>query len=241
MYYGERPPLVTVSKSGTEYHTTVNYSIEESGEGFEVKSVTVVTDAPLSEEHYSMLVTALIRIRYTAEDEFAVARQCLSEAAEYVAYNKFVEKCKEVACSVLEMAYSPDYNPTMAEVMTQLLTLLKGNVSELDDAAALEVPALFDPWSPGIDVGAGERRYFGGKLYKCLQPHKTQSDWAPDATPALWTEVSADEWPEWKQPTGAHDAYNTGDRVSYGGKHYTSTIDGNIWAPDAYPAGWSEE
>lgn len=47
-----------------------------------------------------------------------------------------------------------------------------------------------------------------------------------------------EEWPEWVQPTGAHDAYNTGDKVSFNGKHYTSKIDGNTWSPEAYPDGW---
>lgn len=47
-----------------------------------------------------------------------------------------------------------------------------------------------------------------------------------------------DEWPAWVQPTGAHNCYNIGDKVTYNGKHYTSTIDGNVWSPDAYPAGW---
>lgn len=47
-----------------------------------------------------------------------------------------------------------------------------------------------------------------------------------------------EEWPQWVQPTGAHDAYQTGDKVTYNGKHYQSTINGNVWSPDAYPAGW---
>ena len=47
---------------------------------------------------------------------------------------------------------------------------------------------------------------------------------------------SIDEYPEWVQPTGAHDAYNTGDKVSYNGKHYVCTIDANTYAPDVY--GW---
>ena len=46
------------------------------------------------------------------------------------------------------------------------------------------------------------------------------------------------EWPEWVQPTGAHDAYQTGDKVTYNGQHYVSKIDGNVWSPDAYPPGW---
>lgn len=44
--------------------------------------------------------------------------------------------------------------------------------------------------------------------------------------------------PEWKQPSGAQDAYKTGDKVTYNGKVYMSKIDGNVWAPDAYPQGW---
>lgn len=47
-----------------------------------------------------------------------------------------------------------------------------------------------------------------------------------------------EEWPAWVQPTGAHDCYNTGDKVTYNGQHYVSKIDGNVWSPDAYPAGW---
>lgn len=47
-----------------------------------------------------------------------------------------------------------------------------------------------------------------------------------------------DEWPEWVQPTGAHNAYSNVDKITYNGKHYISTMDGNVWSPDAYPAGW---
>ena len=46
--------------------------------------------------------------------------------------------------------------------------------------------------------------------------------------------------PEWVQPTGAHDAYQTGDKVRYKGHVYVSLIDGNVWSPEAYPQGWQE-
>jgi hypothetical protein len=49
------------------------------------------------------------------------------------------------------------------------------------------------------------------------------------------------EWPEWRQPTGSEDAYNTGDKVTFEGAHYVSLIDGNIWSPTAYPAGWERQ
>jgi hypothetical protein len=50
-----------------------------------------------------------------------------------------------------------------------------------------------------------------------------------------------DKWPEYKQPTGAHDAYHVGDKITYNGKHYTCLMDGCVWTPDAYPQGWREE
>lgn len=49
----------------------------------------------------------------------------------------------------------------------------------------------------------------------------------------------ADEYLTWVQPTGAHDAYNTGDKMTYtDGKRYVCQMDGCVWGPDAYPAGW---
>lgn len=48
----------------------------------------------------------------------------------------------------------------------------------------------------------------------------------------------ADEWPEYVQPTGAHDAYKVGDKITYNGQHYICKMDGCVWTPDAYPAGW---
>ncbi len=46
---------------------------------------------------------------------------------------------------------------------------------------------------------------------------------------------------EFKQPTGAHDAYMTGDVMLYkDGKIYESTIDHNVWSPDVNPNGWKE-
>lgn len=51
-------------------------------------------------------------------------------------------------------------------------------------------------------------------------------------------EEPADEWPEYKQPTGAHDAYHVGDKITYNGKHYTCVYDGCVWTPDEYQQGW---
>lgn len=49
-----------------------------------------------------------------------------------------------------------------------------------------------------------------------------------------------DEWPAWVQPTGAHDAYSTGDKITFGGKHYICQMDGCVWSPQDYQAAWQE-
>ena len=49
-----------------------------------------------------------------------------------------------------------------------------------------------------------------------------------------------EEYPEYVQPTGSHDAYKKGDKVTYKGKHYECLVDGCVWSPEAYPQGWKE-
>lgn len=115
---------------------------------------------------------------------------------------------------------------------------ITGIVENLSDEDALSVTILFEPWKTGINYKIDDRIKFNDNLYKCIQAHTSQSDWTPDITPALWKIVSIEEWPEWVQPTGSHDAYSIGDKVSYNGKHWISTVDGNVWAPGVY--GWDE-
>lgn len=53
-------------------------------------------------------------------------------------------------------------------------------------------------------------------------------------------EPEQEEYPEYVQPTGAHDAYKIGDKVTYNGKKYICKLDNCVWNPDTYPAGWEE-
>ena len=120
-------------------------------------------------------------------------------------------------------------------------TSIEGAAALQDDAAALENIDLYPVWKAGIAVAAGDRYRYEETLYKVIQAHTTQEDWTPDKTPALFVVVSLDEWPEWVQPTGAQDAYNKGDKVTYKGDHYISLIDANTWSPEEYPAGWEKQ
>lgn len=115
--------------------------------------------------------------------------------------------------------------------------IVQGSES-LPDDVAMNVPDLFESWETDTDYVVGDRRKFSGILWKCIQAHRSQDDWTPDVAVSLWVRTSADEWPEWIQPTGAHDAYRIGDKVSHNSKHWINTVDFNTYAPGVY--GWDE-
>ncbi len=114
----------------------------------------------------------------------------------------------------------------------------------LTDEQIGAVTAAFPAWSgDGVKVSVGDLRVFDEVLFRCVQAHVTQDDWTPDKTPALWTSArkTAGQAPdEWKQPTGAQDAYSKGDRVTFQGAVWESVIDANVWSPTGYPAGWKK-
>ena len=115
--------------------------------------------------------------------------------------------------------------------------LVRADMLTADELATLA--GAYPAWAPGIVVMAGDLRSHAGSVYACIQGHTTQADWEPHLTPALWRHTVAEGViPEWVQPTGAHDAYNTGDMVTFEGSVYRSLIDANVWSPTAYPAGW---
>ena len=112
----------------------------------------------------------------------------------------------------------------------------------------MEVPSVFPKYQVGKAYKTkevfryGENAVGDPQLYQVLQDHTSAEQWTPDASPSLYKKVGVTEdgYPEWVQPLGASDAYNTGDIVSHNGTLYQSTIDGNVWDPASYPQGWKE-
>ena len=118
--------------------------------------------------------------------------------------------------------------------------------ASLADEQALEIATIYDPWVVGKAYAAGEFVTHGTngvgdpQLYKVVQNHTSQFDWTPDTAPSLFSPIGLDDegYPVWSQPTGAHDAYNTGNIVDLNGVLYKSLIDGNVYSPEEYPPGW---
>lgn len=111
------------------------------------------------------------------------------------------------------------------------------------DAVLLAQPmAMYDEWDAnGVAYTLNDIRQYNGLLYRCVQAHTSQATWTPEDAPSLWTRIAdpAQEWPEWIQPTGAHNAYAKGAKVSHNGKHWISDVDANVWEPGVY--GWTEQ
>lgn len=116
----------------------------------------------------------------------------------------------------------------------------------LTEEQAIMCVRLYKPWEANKEYAVGEYLTYGTngvgdpQLYKVVQAHTSLVNWPPDQTPALYEALGLDNegYPIWARPTGAHDAYNTGDIVNYNGVLYKSLIDGNTYSPDEYPAGW---
>lgn len=128
----------------------------------------------------------------------------------------------------------------------QLRRALQMFIATLSEERALEIASVYPAWEPmksyviGDIVSYGVNSLGDPQLYKIVQAHTSQSDWAPSTTPSLYDAFGLDAsgYPIWAQPSGAHDAYSKGDVVNYNGTIYESVIDGNVWSPDVYPAGW---
>lgn len=125
----------------------------------------------------------------------------------------------------------------MYKNLQKLTALLMDNNANIQ-----KVSTLFNKYQVGIYYQIGDIFTYGDNnaCYKVLQSHKSQADWQPDKTPALYKLIGSndDGYLEWKQPLGAHDAYKIGDIVEYNDKLYKSLINGNVWSPDVYAEGW---
>ena len=135
---------------------------------------------------------------------------------------------------------------SMAE-LRRALQLFAATLYDKEETA-VEIASLYPVWAADKQYKANDIVQYGTnsvgdpQLYLVLQAHKSQADWLPDATSSLYKKMGISEsgYPIWTQPLCAVDAYNLGDIVSYNGKLYKSIINANVWAPDAYPAGWEE-
>lgn len=122
------------------------------------------------------------------------------------------------------------------EQARKLRKFLEKMSANATDEEALDNILAYPKWEVGHNYEKDERIRYEDILYKVLQSHTSQADWTPDVAVSLFVKVSIEEYPEWVQPQGSHDAYNTGDKVSHNGSHWISKMDANVYEPGVY--GW---
>lgn len=129
----------------------------------------------------------------------------------------------------------------------QMRKALQKFAMSLSAEEAMEIATVYDAWQPDTQYAAGVYLTYGTntvgdpQLYRVLSAHKSQADWTPDKVASLYEPIGLDDsgHPVWSQPSGAHDAYNTGDIVNYDGTLYKSLIDGNTTVPGTDERYWT--
>ena len=110
------------------------------------------------------------------------------------------------------------------------------------DEQAYVMRYLYDQFDPdGHPYEKDDRFMYNDKFYKVLLNHKSQADWTPNTAVSLYVEIPdpSIEYPEWKQPTGAHDAYAKDAKVTHNGEKYISQIDANTTEPGSDDRWWT--
>lgn len=125
------------------------------------------------------------------------------------------------------------YIPARDEFLDELLREDQMTATEL-----ASLVNLYPDWSGNaVSYAIGDLVSYGTTLYRCVQAHTSQAGWTPDVVPALFVESAPDGViPEWSQPTGAHDAYPVGFRVTHNAQIWESTTPANVWEPGVF--GW---
>lgn len=106
----------------------------------------------------------------------------------------------------------------------KLRPIIERAAVSLSDGEAASVPELITEWAYPVAYAEGDRRSYGGKVYKCRQGHTSQADWTPDKTPNLWAVIDAEHAGTQADPIPAA----RGMEYEYG-KYYLDGEDGKVY------------
>lgn len=128
-----------------------------------------------------------------------------------------------------------------AQAVAEIMFVKMAQEQQLDEVTINEYPDLFVEWDENWRGSAGSIVQDEGQLYRSIHDvTNAGQNTKPSDTPSMWTRIGnpLEEFPEWVQPLGAHDAYANGDKVTHNEKKWVSDVGSNVWEPGVY--GWSE-
>lgn len=159
-----------------------------------------------------------------------------------------IKDTAEKAMSEVKQAVD-ETNKTTAIIKTLIKSV------DLSEEARTEIASQYPSYEVAHDYNVKDIFSYNNNLYEVIQAHRSQSDWLPDSVASLYkplinatgtieqvdgTSSEIVVVDEFKQPTGAHDSYKKGDKVTFNGKVYESLADTNVYSPSDYPANWRE-
>ena len=162
-----------------------------------------------------------------SENIFEVEFSCLSETDK---------KLSEFA----ELGRNLGQRIDASKSVTSIVFVALAQNETLDDTTISEHADIFPKWDENWTGKKGSIVLDGDTLYRSIHDVGKGQNVKPSDNPSMWTPIGrpGEEFPDWSQPLGAHDAYSTGDKVSHNNKKWISTVDRNCWEPGVY--GWEE-
>ena len=106
------------------------------------------------------------------------------------------------------------------QAVAELMFVKMAQEEQFDETTISEHPDLFVTWTEHWRGKAGDIVQDEGKLYRSIHDvNDAGQNRKPSETPSMWTPIGdpSEEFPEWSQPLGAHDAYDQGAKVTHGG------------------------
>lgn len=128
-----------------------------------------------------------------------------------------------------------------AQAVAEIMFVKMAQEQQLDETTISEYPDLFVQWDENWRGKEGDIVQDEGQLYRSIHDvTDAGKNRKPSETPSMWTRIGnpLEEFPEWVQPIGAHDAYDKGAKVTHNGKKWVSDTASNTWEPGVY--GWTE-
>lgn len=181
----------------------------------------------------------LPELRSKFSDAFATKKMEIMEREQVIAtyddYN-ILYRLEEYTGGITGVVmYQEQKTPeAQVEIVNAAVAVAQIQAQSLTDVQALNVQAIYPAWNAGnVTYISGYKVLYNNVLYKCLQEHVSQSDWAPGVSPSLWAKVLISDpevIPEWEQPDSTNP-YSKGDRVTHNGKTWESLVDSNVWEP----------
>lgn len=169
------------------------------------------------------------------------AKEAWDEYEDIQRYTKYTDE--ELKTNAEREAKAAKQQEIQKAVLAAVSFMTKPMIADMSEEQLTAIAPLIPTWTVGTEYQTGDIVRYNGVLYRCLQNDTAQEIFPPNTYTSGWKRVDEPDeqgiYP-FSQPLGATDTYMKGDKVSFEGAYYQSTIDYNVWSPTAYPQGWKK-